>query len=289
MSHKQNCRRKDSSPTEASSLSRTPLTRESFKCKQNRSANPISVEVKVEVDIAFGVKDCETAFELAQITEDETKFSYLIANIDSETLVYISYIVLNPPATDKFVALNKRLISEFQDSETQQIKKLLSDLHLGDKKPSCLLRQLRDLSLNKVTEDFRKYLWMQRLPVNVQAILSASTESLIQLAQLADKICEVSPDSQSIVCATSNKKKKNQSNGALTVLTKQIEALTVQVDRLTRERHKQTFSNQRNRSRNKSRTFTPKHNENPSYCFYHNTFQKKASKCVPPCNFNSEN
>ncbi|GFT16063.1 gag-pol polyprotein [Nephila pilipes] len=44
---------------------------------------------------------------------------------------------------------------------------------------------------------------MQRLPVNVQAILSASTECLTHLAQLADKVCEVAADSQSIVCATS--------------------------------------------------------------------------------------
>ncbi|GFT41865.1 hypothetical protein NPIL_501011 [Nephila pilipes] len=70
---------------------------------------------------------------------------------------------------------------------------------------------MRDLSLNKVRGDFLRNLWMQRLPVTVQAILCASTEILTQLALLADKKCEVTSDSQSIVSATSNSK-NHQSN-----------------------------------------------------------------------------
>ncbi|GFT38055.1 hypothetical protein NPIL_584731 [Nephila pilipes] len=129
---------------------------------------------------------------------------------------------------------------------------------------------------------------MQRLPFNVQVILYASMETFTQLAQLAVKICEVESDSQSIVCAISNSK-KDQSNDVLTVLTKPIEALTVQVELLTHERHRQSFSYKSNSSRSKSRKFTPKHNENPSYCFYHNIFQKKGRQCVPLCNLISEN
>ncbi|GFQ67427.1 uncharacterized protein TNCT_110911 [Trichonephila clavata] len=69
------------------------------------------------------LKQCETAFSLARITNDETKFSHLIANIDSETLEHVSDIILNLPVTDKYLTLKNRLTSEFQDTETQQIKK----------------------------------------------------------------------------------------------------------------------------------------------------------------------
>ncbi|GFT16065.1 uncharacterized protein NPIL_693021 [Nephila pilipes] len=83
------------------------------------NVNKIGVRIPAvwKSNIALWVRQCETACELAQITKDETKFSYLIANIDLETLAYVSDIVLNPPATDKFIALKNRLISEFQDSE----------------------------------------------------------------------------------------------------------------------------------------------------------------------------
>ncbi|GFS75349.1 uncharacterized protein NPIL_254401 [Nephila pilipes] len=77
-------------------------------------------------NIALWVKQCKTLFELAQITKNETKLFYLIANINLKTLVYVSDIVLNYAATNNFVVLKDRLISEFQDSETQQIEKLLS-------------------------------------------------------------------------------------------------------------------------------------------------------------------
>ena len=33
-------------------------------------------------------------------------------------------------------------------------------------------------------------MWLSRLPINVQAILATSNESLQQLAVMADKICE---------------------------------------------------------------------------------------------------
>ncbi|GFT28209.1 hypothetical protein NPIL_101311 [Nephila pilipes] len=81
---------------------------------------------------------------------------------------------------------------------------------------------------------------MQRLSFNGQAILSVSTESFTQLAQLADKISEVRSDSQSIVCATSNSK-NDQSDDVLSVLTRQIESLTVQVHRLTMNVTGKTF------------------------------------------------
>ncbi|GFX71295.1 uncharacterized protein TNCV_2453071 [Trichonephila clavipes] len=103
------------------------------------------------------LKQCETAFILARNPNDETKFSHLIANIDSETLDHVADIILNPPVTDKYLTLKNRLISEFQDTETQKIRKL-SDLKVGDKKPSFGLRQMRELSLNKISGFFKRSL-----------------------------------------------------------------------------------------------------------------------------------
>ncbi|GFT73623.1 hypothetical protein TNCV_3096481 [Trichonephila clavipes] len=58
-------------------------------------------------------------------------------------LSYVSDIVLSPPNSDKYHTLSQRLITQFSDSETQKIKKLLTDLQLGDEKPSHLLRKMK--------------------------------------------------------------------------------------------------------------------------------------------------
>ncbi|GFT67318.1 DUF1758 domain-containing protein [Nephila pilipes] len=146
--------------------------------------------IKLELKLAqVKANGNNTSFDQGCKNEPEESLDSLIKSVKTLTI--------KPPSVEATLA-NLRtqfwVTNEFQGSETQQIKKLFSDFHLGDKKPSFLLRQMQDLSLNKVTEDFLKILWMQRLPVNVQAILSAATENLTQLAQLADKIYEFASD-----------------------------------------------------------------------------------------------
>ncbi|GFW74946.1 retrovirus-related Pol polyprotein from transposon opus [Trichonephila clavipes] len=116
-------------------------------------------------------KPAESNFALSAITNDQTKYNNIIAAINPETLSSVADILFEPPAANKFKALKERLIAEFSDSENKQIRKLLSELQLGDDKPSHLLRKMRvlapDASLN---DDFLKTLWLQRLPSEMQSI-----------------------------------------------------------------------------------------------------------------------
>ncbi|KAF8795370.1 hypothetical protein HNY73_003224 [Argiope bruennichi] len=131
-------------------------------------------------------------FALAKITNDLTKYNHLIASIDPETLSAVADILLAPPDTNKYDALKTRLIAEFSASENEQIRRLLSELHLGSDKPSQLLRKMRELGGGTgIKDDFLKTLWLQRLPSEMQAILSISSEPLDNLANMADKIAEV--------------------------------------------------------------------------------------------------
>ena len=61
---------------------------------------------------------------------------------------------------------------------------------MGDYKPSHLLRKMRGLGGTSVKYDFLKTLWFQRLPAEMQAILSISAVSLDNLAKMADKISD---------------------------------------------------------------------------------------------------
>jgi hypothetical protein len=65
---------------------------------------------------------------------------------------------------------------------------------MGDRRPTQFLRHLRTLAGSSVPPDVLRTLWINRLPPNIQAIIAAqSQDALDDVAQLADKIAEVTP------------------------------------------------------------------------------------------------
>ncbi|GFW63006.1 uncharacterized protein TNCV_4453681 [Trichonephila clavipes] len=105
-------------------------------------------------NVRLWIAQCDHAFTFSGISSDDTKYSALVANLDAETLSYVSDIVLSPPNSDKYHTFSQRLITQFSDSDTQKIKKLLTDLQLGDEKPSHLLRKMNELSNGQLQDDF---------------------------------------------------------------------------------------------------------------------------------------
>ncbi|GFU86145.1 hypothetical protein TNCV_368031 [Trichonephila clavipes] len=226
------------------------------------------------------------------ISSDDTKYSALVANLDAETLSYVSDIVLSPPNSDKYHTLSQRLITQFSDSETQKIKKLLTDLQLGDEKPSHLSRKMKELSNGQLQDDFLQSLWLQRMPQHIQTVLSASSEPLDKLAIIADKVSEV-VGASSTICAATTIPPPSQSSSCsvqptMDSLARQIQELSLQVAELTRERNSsrhQQYSSDRRRSHSRSRSV----NRGSGICYYHRRYKEQARKCVSPCAFVQKN
>ncbi|GBM98268.1 Retrovirus-related Pol polyprotein from transposon 297 [Araneus ventricosus] len=105
----------------------------------------------------------ESQFLISGISREETKFLHVVAILEEDILSYVS-----------------------------DLGTLLSDMQLGDKKPSQLLHEMQDLSLGKIEESVIRMLWFQRLPLTTQRILSASTDKIASLPLTADKMAEVS-------------------------------------------------------------------------------------------------
>ncbi|GBM31072.1 hypothetical protein AVEN_46502-1 [Araneus ventricosus] len=97
----------------------------------------------------------EASFRLADVTVEQTKIDYLVAALDPETLSHATDIVCEPPP-QPCTALKIRLLTQFQISQNKNLKTLIEDLELGDRSPSVLLRQMRDLSQSHVDEAFLK-------------------------------------------------------------------------------------------------------------------------------------
>ena len=243
----------------------------------------------------------ESNFALAKITNDDTKYHHLISSIDPETLTAVSDILLTPPPTDKYKALKTRLLAEFSASENEQIRRLISELHLGDDKPSHLLRKMRGLGGTSVKDDFLKTLWLQRLPAEMQAILSISTESLDNLAKMADKISEVrSTQADSNVFAvgqaapaTSDNIQRASPLDEFRALRSEVAALRKQVEWLSRDRSRgpsPRYNGKQNsfpRGRSRDRNRDCSRDRNKDYCYYHAQFGKNAKKCRSPCSYST--
>lgn len=262
---------------------------------ENTSAQVSHLAVKIpplwKSNIKLWFIQVESNFELAKITNDATKYNHLISSIDAETLTAVSDILFSPPEANKYDTLKARLTAEFSASETEQIRRLISELHLGDDKPSHLLRKMRELGGTNVKDDFLKTLWMQRLPSEMQAILSISSESLDNLAKMADKISEVRTIPTNNVFAIEQSGAASgldagthQQKDEISALRSEIAALSKQMERLSRDRstrnfHRKPTGRQRSFSRGRSSERAG------DYCYYHERFGQNARKCKPPCTF----
>lgn len=214
----------------------------------------------------------EAQFIVSGINQDATKYYCVISALTSDILNYVSDIVLTPPDSDKYITLKSRLIAEFSDSEQRRIKAVLSELTLGDDKPSHLLRKMKQLAGKTLGDDFLKTLWLQRLPTQVQAILSVSEDNLEKLAVMADKIHETTGATVEEVYS------QKTSSSEVSELRAQVAELTRQIERLARGRERQ----KRDTSLRRRRSQTPKTN---GLCWYHWKFGDGAKRCRPPCKY----
>lgn len=241
---------------------------------------------------ALWFSQLEQQFFLSRVTTDDTKFSYLVANLDLPHAREVKDIITNPPATDKYNKLKSELIRRLSASQEKRVKQLLMREELGDRRPSQFLRHLEGLAGPSVPKDFLLTLWSSRLPQNIQTVIASQTElSLDKLAELADKVYEIAPSVAQVASTSRSSASSSDPSYAdlvnkVSELTKQVAALTMKVHQRGRPRSQ---SNHRrydhSRSRSRSRPRQPPLNH--PHCFYHYTFGSKAKKCKQPCNFQS--
>ncbi|GFT41685.1 hypothetical protein TNCV_4707761, partial [Trichonephila clavipes] len=91
----------------------------------------------------YGLRNA-TMHSFSGISSDDTKYSALVANLDAETLSYVSDIVLALRAVTNITLSRSGSSPNLATRGLKKIKKLLTDLQLGDEKPSHLLRKMKE-------------------------------------------------------------------------------------------------------------------------------------------------
>ena len=93
----------------------------------------------------------------------------------------------------KIDALKTRLLRIYEDSKNKQLQKLISEMELGDQKPSQRLRRMRELAKYKIPDDTLRILWQGHLPDAIRVVLAVSeTKELDHLSSIADNVHETS-------------------------------------------------------------------------------------------------
>ena len=127
------------------------------------------------------------------ITQDQTRFDYVVAALDNRAIVEIKAVLTNPPHQDKYNTIKKSacLLSAFGKTQAQKDAELLNISGLGDRKPTALLRHLE--SLNNDAATLRRAFFLAQLLTQVRAILALKEiDDINELANAADRIMEAS-------------------------------------------------------------------------------------------------
>lgn len=178
----------------------------------------------------------------------------------------------------------------------------MDDLQLGNKKPSQLLREMRRLANNILSDEFLKTLWLRRLPTVIQGILAVSEKpDLTTLSQVADNLVEttmLTNNNNNLVMATnfdSIGKIGNTPSHPWEVRVSTLER--VLSDFITESRNSIkdiTNTIKKNRSRSQSNlrnnnNFNSNVGSNTKvpnkFCMYHAKYGIKAHRCNSPCDW----
>lgn len=239
----------------------------------------------------------EGQFVLSNITSDATKFYYVLSQLDHQYATEIKDIIVNPPATNKYEKLKTELISRLSASREKELKRLLIHEELGDRKPSQFLRHLQHLAGPEVHDDLLRTIWINRLPIAIQAAIASqpTPQTLEALAGTADRVWDLTPSSPQVASTSTSAMAHNATidfmANQIAELTRQMHDMRAELNSRSRPRSRYNGPQRNNRSRSRG----PSQNRSQSsyrrwpVCWYHSKFQSQATKCVKPCDFSSGN
>lgn len=238
-----------------------------------------------EFDPALWFGQVESQFIMAGLTSETTKFHAVVAALDPKVLNCIRDLVVKPPTVDAYETLKKRVLSFFEQSESSKLKLLLSDLHLGDRRPSQLFCEMEALNNGKLQPDALIALWLQRLPSGVQQILSVCSDEVedsSKLARIADKVYEGSK------CTTTHLAAVDTGITGIEGLRNDIAELQKAVTGMQVKPAGAKPWRNRSKSRSRGRSRSPSASGRDGFCWYHAKFRERAHRCKSPCKW-SEN
>lgn len=147
---------------------------------------PLPVMSEANIDGYF--MSLEFWFKASQIADDVQKFYIVTSQIPAHKLIYLRNIIDNVPVAGKYAYIKDHLMSEYTDSQQRRLKRVLSEMPLGEQRPSSFYSSMARIAEGALSESALVDLWASRLPENIHAAIAASDGSLAVKLKIADAI-----------------------------------------------------------------------------------------------------
>ncbi|CAH0687934.1 unnamed protein product [Spodoptera exigua] len=168
-----------------------------------------------------------------QKLSDDSRFDIVVSKLSKEAIQQVTDLLMDPPEGKKFDTLKVRLLTIYEESKNRQLQKLISEMDLGDQKPSQLLRRMRELAKEKIPDDTLKMMWQGHLPSPVRAVLAVTdSKDLDGLAVVADNVFETTRASH---VSEVSQQQSNPSKETDLIMA-EIAKLTLKIDQLERSK-----------------------------------------------------
>ncbi|XP_035917780.1 uncharacterized protein LOC118515188 [Anopheles stephensi] len=226
----------------------------------------------------------ENWFEVLNIPprSDAKRFNILKTQIPTSILPEVRHFLENVPSTDRYEAAKRSLIQHFEESQRNRLHRLLSEMHLGDRRPSQLLAEMRRTANGALTDLALVDLWISRLPPYVQSAVLAAAKDVDEKVKVADAVM----DSFALYHRTGSYPNVSEvKNDKVEQLSRKVDQLSEQLEEVLRQINHREHSRPRSRSRPHSRANSPAPGSNSTWCYYHRTYGSKARSCQAPCSF----
>ena len=204
----------------------------------------------------------EAQFHIRKISEDTTKYYYVVAALDQSTACRLLDLLEAPPAEDKYESLKQRLLKTFGLSRSDRATKLLHMQVLGDRKPSELMDEMLSLLQGHQPCFIFEQIFLERMPNDLRMQLAdRSFADPRALATYADILWQ----------ARSTDSWLSASNTCISTVSSADADLPVNVISTPLVKRKpNNFS---------------KSSHDTQMCFYHAKFGVNATKCRSPYSY----
>ncbi|KAH8028843.1 hypothetical protein HPB51_019932 [Rhipicephalus microplus] len=121
-----------------------------------------------------GFLQVEAHFRLRQITSQQTRYWHLVSCLPPDVADDLADILASPHPSSPCDKLKAAIISRKSESEHSRIQQLIKATELGDRRPSQLLRRMRQLlggPLAPQEEKLLRELFLQSLPQSMVPVL----------------------------------------------------------------------------------------------------------------------
>ncbi|KAH8024448.1 hypothetical protein HPB51_023958 [Rhipicephalus microplus] len=236
----------------------------------------------------------EAHFRLRQITSQQARHWHLVSCLPPDVADDLADILASPHPSHPYDTLKAAIISRKSEFEHSRLQQLITATELGYRRPSQLLRRMRQLLGGPSApqeEKLLRELFLQRLPQSMIPVLVAAGDvPLDTLAEMADRVADYSQAHN--LNAVTTPPPATAADPALASIENRLDALVRRLDDFV-PAHRRPSS----RFQIHSRSLTPPRSpelrppdaprdvSSSTVFWYHRRFSASARKCTRPCSW----